>query len=179
MAQTTISLTPGQSVVLPAGAQIDSWTATGDASLTSTCNNLPTQDELCCIAFRFADSEGLGADGALQTLTFVSLEIGGTVYDMGDMNLDANGSPTDVAQAINLITFPAFYVYGVVVDVLEERSEWAISARVACSMVDSIKFRLTGTGFGELLVIPTPIVDCTCALPTSNDSTATHCDVIT
>lgn len=179
MAQQTITLTPGQITVLPAGAQIDSWTATGDAGLTSSCGNLPTQDELCCIAFRFADTESGGSpDGALEQISLTSIEIGGTVFDMGDYNLDGNGSLTDIANDLNALVNASFYIYGVIVDVQAQHIEWAISARVACSMVDSIKFEMTGLGFNRFLVIADELDDCDCALPNTNNSSAIHCDDI-
>lgn len=177
MGQQVVTLTPGQTYVIPSNATIDSWLTTGDATLSSSCDNLGTEDEYCCIGFRFADSEA-DPDGALESLTLLSIEVGGTVYDMENLDLDGNTSPTDTANAINAITSPVFHVFGIIVDVLAQRTEWGLSAQVPCSMVDTVKFRVTGTGFGEegAYLIPFAVDPCSCILPATGDSTATHCE---
>lgn len=158
--QQVVQLTPGQSIVLPAGAVINSFLTTGDTVVNSSCDNLPPQDEYVCIQFSFSDSEAAASGGAVEAGTVDTITIGGTVYTI---NVALDDGLTNVANAINTVMGPIFVVYSGAADVLAERVETVLGVRVPSLLKDTIEFKLTGTGFyGGIIVPHTDVANCDC-----------------
>lgn len=78
----SITLGPGECVVLPKGAEITSIITNGSITATSTCGDLPTPSAYKCGLFAFfLDAEG-GALGAMEEdqVLVVSVKVGNTTY---------------------------------------------------------------------------------------------------
>ncbi len=176
MAQTqqVIEIFPGQTVVLPSGARIDSYVTSGDAEVTSSCNNLPTEDEYACIQFSLAESEAGGSGGAVESGTIESIKIGGTTYEIGS----ALDDPIiDAVNTINNAMDPILQIYSWAYEEYSDRKEWVLGARVPSLLVDTIQFKLTATGFTGGIIVPhEEVADCGCVTTFSGTPTSSSCD---
>lgn len=175
MAQQSIILAAGTSIVLPAGARIDSYIVEDGATLTSSCGIVPNGDTYECYRYDFAESN---AGGALADGEIESIEIGGTVYPIG---LAFPMSATSLRDTINAIMGPLFVVHSAAVDTgFADRVEYAIGVKIPSLLVSSVKFKIVGTSFPGMYIIPTAMDDCnTCVdTTTGGNATDTVCDIV-
>ena len=90
MALKSVVLGPGECIVLPADAVINSVLVTGAASVTSTCGDFPPLDTYKCGLFSvFIDEDGGTGDPNDETDTYVSyIKIGSNTYNMNELLFD-------------------------------------------------------------------------------------------
>lgn len=166
--QQVATLNPGESVVLPAGANIVSVVTDGNITVTSTCNDLPTPEEYVCIRYDFAESDAPDP-GALEDGSIVSVEISGTVYPL---DIGFGASISTIRDTINDSLGPIFVVYSGAKDSsYDDRAEYALGVKIPSSLISSAKLKLQGTGYPNgLYVIHTSVTDCACVTTTSGGS---------
>lgn len=86
MALKSIELLPGECVILPSGAVIDSIIVNGAASVTSTCGDLPTPSQYKCGYFFLAIDCGTDTQESMdesQTY-YTSITVGSNTYNIGE-----------------------------------------------------------------------------------------------
>lgn len=106
-ATKTVTIKPGEKIILPDSAEIISLVVNGSIAVTSTCDNLPDPSSYQCWRFLWED---VSDDGAYDDAYFTSIEIAGTKYSFsafasisGEPNTYDNG-PDYLALAIPLVT---------------------------------------------------------------------------
>jgi hypothetical protein len=82
MALKAVELNPGECIVLPAGATITGIIVNGDASVTSTCGDLPDPEDYVCGYFEFQiDKDGNSNHANNEYSTYItSIKVGETTY---------------------------------------------------------------------------------------------------
>ncbi len=161
----TIILQPGESFTLPPNADLVFISEPG--VLDSECA-VPTDIEtgFTCLRYDFSESDTeTGGAGSLEDGTFESITVLGVEYTIG---LSFGASIFQLRDTINEELGDLFYVFsGSKETSLDNRTDYALVARVPTFIVDSLKFKIIGTGYpAGIYVIPTVQGDCSCA----NDS---------
>lgn len=114
MGQQVIVINAGQTAVIPANATITALVITGDAQVSSTCDNLPEPTEYKCWKFLW---ESTDQDTAHDDAYFTGINIGGTTYNLAgissaEVNTYDNGA--DYLASVLPLVLPAGLATGIV-----------------------------------------------------------------
>lgn len=103
----SITITPGQQFVVPAGATIDMIIANGDATATADCE-IPDPEEYVCSYFKITMNQDgdQGRPMAETTTRLDSLTVGNTVFSFNDQLIIVLGA--DPGQLISLTTLNSY-----------------------------------------------------------------------
>lgn len=146
----TIVLQPGQTIKLPSDVVVTSIIVNQDATIESTCTNLPDPDEYVCIRYNFAVSDA-GNPSALQDLTLNFITIGGTTYNfnVAIVGNTAVSNILSVKDMINNAMGAIFKVYSASAELnaFSDRFEYALAVKVPASLKEGIIFNMSGTGY--------------------------------
>lgn len=175
MAQQTAILEPGQIVVLPGNAVINTIILDGDTTLSSSCGTLPTAEVYACYDLQWSLQRIEGGTNILESdsATFGSIWIGGIEYPIGGGL--AYGSEIDIYNL--LITAAPTAIFNVVSTKKNDFADiytFYLRFKTAPSLVSSIEMSLIGNGFTEVFIKPTAAGDCDCLTDEGADSNV-HC----
>jgi len=142
----SITLTPGQTFVLPAGAVVTGLFVDGAITVTSSCDNLPPPGEFVCGHFymNIDDDANDNHPNDEESTEFTSIKIGDTTYALNGLLLDQ--TVTNLNALINsgaLFTFTSFTRY--VIDDSGDNKRRAIFLyfKVPETLVDTLELTIT------------------------------------
>lgn len=168
----TAIIKPGETFVLPAGAVIESLIYDGSIDVTSTCDNLPTPEDYKCYNMIFGTSENQSSSPVLegQDTTLEYLEISGIKYN-ANINL-FNMPPNDSGNILGsqITTFfttkppqQLFKVDHIDKSTTGARVEFIVYFKSIDSIVNTIKLKMSGPGFGNGLYVMPVLADGACS----------------
>lgn len=147
----SVVLEPGDCIVLPAGAEIQSIVLNGDASVTSTCGTLPTPENYKCGFFSILvdndDNPGHSMDE--QDTYYTSIKVGNTTYVINELVVQGEnpGSATAVGTLNLHITDLAIFQFTAVTQTnLTKRSAVWLYFQVPESLYDQVELKVTNHG---------------------------------
>ena len=149
----SITLTPGQTFVLPAGAVITGLFVDGAISVTSSCDNLPPPGEFVCGHFymNIDDDDNPNHPNDEESTEFTSIKIGDTTYVLNGLLL--NQTVTNLNALLNvgsLFTFTSITRYIIDDDPSnDKRMAIKLYFKVPETLVDTLELIITGNS-GQL-----------------------------
>ena len=159
-----ITIPPGGSAVVPAGATLVAADTTGSVSLSSDCDSLDQQldslEAFQCytIVWSIENSGNSGAPMDVDDNQIVNVKIGGVEYPVGT----AAWGPADAIKSDLIAHVPQtlFNITSVVIDTLSNRYYVTVNFRTAPSVATSIEMKLEGIGYETFMYLKPNDVDC-------------------
>lgn len=148
----SVSLAPGECIVLPAGAVIDSVIVTGDAAATSTCGVLPTPSSYKCGYFAlFLDSETGDNKPLDESSTYcTSVKVGATTYMINEKIIASGENPGTPISAgtlnLHITDLPIFEFMAVAQTALTDRQLIWIYFQTPETLYDSLEMKISDRG---------------------------------
>lgn len=146
MALKSISLAPGECIVLPAGAVIDSVIATGDAAATSTCGVLPAPSSYKCGVFYLnVDDDANDNHPNDEETTMLSwIKVGSTTYTLNELASSVSLGTLNL-HITDLAIFQFTYISRYVIDDPGDNKRKAVYLyfQVPESLFDSLQLKIT------------------------------------
>ena len=145
----TVTLTPGQKVVLPAGAVVTGLVLDGAITVTSSCDNLPDPSAFVCGHFymNVDDDNNDNHPNDEDSTIYQSIKIGDTTYTLGGLLLTtaaATLNTTYLSSIGSLFEFTLVQVYGI--DDPGDNKRTAVKAffKVPEILVDTLELTIIG-----------------------------------
>lgn len=147
----SVTLGPGDCVILPRGATILSVIANGAITATSSCDNLPTPTSYKCGVFYLFASVSSDDAGPLdeENTYYNAATIGGTTYTIGEKVLqgDNPGTPTDISVLNTYITDTGLFQFmGIGLTALTDRQKIAIYFQVPEDLFEDTVLQISDRG---------------------------------
>lgn len=147
----SITLGPGDCVILPRDAVITSVIINGAITASSSCNNLPTPTTYVCGVFYLFASVSSDDAGPLdeENTYYNSVTIGGTTYDIGEKVLqgDNPGTLTDISVLNSYITDSGIFQFtGLALAALTDRQRIAVYFQVPADLFDETYLQISDRG---------------------------------
>jgi len=151
MASKSVTLHPGETVILPAGTNITSIISDGSISVTSTCGNLPTPSSYVCGYFDIIvdNDNNSGSPMDESNTSLKGLKIGDTTFVMDHLVVTGtNPGTVTPADTLNLyITDQALFKFmGVSQTNYTKRSRVFLYFRAPEDLFSSIELEVIGQG---------------------------------
>lgn len=159
----SVVLEPGDCIVLPAGAEIQSIVLNGDASVTSTCGTLPTPENYKCGKFAMFVDQTTGTHPLDEDHTvYINVKVGDTTYVLNE-NVCIGGDAANPTPAgtLNLhlgTDLPIFKFTAVTLTGLVDRTLYWIYFQVPESLYDKIELKIET--FGNAMYLRPYDADC-------------------
>jgi hypothetical protein len=144
----SITLTPGQTFVLPAGAVVTGLFVDGAISVTSSCDNLPPPGEFVCGHFymNIDDDDNPSHPNDEESTEFTSIKIGDTTYPLNGLLLDQTVINLNALLNIGAVfTFTSITRYIIDDDPSnDKRMAIKLYFKVPETLVDTLELIITG-----------------------------------
>lgn len=147
----SVVLEPGECVVLPQGAVIQSVVLNGDASVTSTCGTLPTPENYKCGYFSLLvdNDDNSGHSMNEEDTYYVSLQVGGTTYMINELVVQGENPGTATGYGtlnLHITDLDIFQFTSVTQTNLTKRSAVWLFFKVPESLYDEVELKVTNHG---------------------------------
>lgn len=147
----SIVLEPGQCIVLPANAVIQSLIVNGNASATSTCGDLPAPENYKCGKFALFVSHESGTYPLDEDNTIYSrIKVGDTTYVLNEnVCIGGDASNPTLAGTLNLhlgTDLPIFEFKSVTVTTLTNRTLYWIFFQTPESLYNTVELKIETFG---------------------------------
>lgn len=172
----SITIKPGETVVLPKGAVVKSMIYDGAISVSSTCDNLPEPQAYSCYVLDFSSNDNKNASPNLEgeDTNITYLEIAGVKYNgpisLNHISVPGDCDAGDIMKTLLTNWFSSvppqtiFNLDRVDVDCTGERASISVFFKSVDSIANSIKLKITGPGFPNgLFVLPANAGDGSCS----------------
>jgi|LakMenEpi03Aug12_release.lakeMendotaPanAssembly.Ray.scaffolds.fasta_scaffold811327_2 hypothetical protein len=144
----SIVVTPGQTVVIPAGATITSLILDGSISVTSSCDNLPTPSAYKCGVFymNIDDDANDNHPNDEDSTKFTSIKFGDTTVTLDGLllNQTVTGLNTYLAGQTPIFQFTYINRYTINDPGDDKRDAVFVYFKVAEALYDSLELTVTG-----------------------------------
>lgn len=163
----SITLQPGESYVLPAGAQIISATDSNTITSVNSCANLDNLEDLVCIEINWATQPDNGGGTSPwsvvnQDTECIGIGVNGVDYDFSSPTSgdDYVLIKTRINEIISISGIANCYSSFFVASPTSERDVWGIKIQTISSLADSIYLRFQVENFdpvrvyGEITICP-------------------------
>lgn len=142
----SITLTPGQTFVLPAGAVVTGLFVDGAITVTSSCDNLPDPGAFVCGHFymNIDDDANDNHPNDEESTVFTSIKIGDTTYELDGLLLNQTVANLNALLNVGAVfTFTSFTRY--VIDDSGDNKRRAIFLyfKVPETLVDTLELTIT------------------------------------
>ena len=142
----SITLTPGQTFVLPAGAVVTGLFIDGAISVTSSCDNLPDPGAFVCGHFymNIDDDDNPNHPNDEETTVFTSIKIGDTTYELDGLLLNQTVANLNALLNVGAVfTFTSITRYQIPEDPgVDKRVAVKLYFKVPETLVDTLELQI-------------------------------------
>lgn len=165
MPTRTVTIRPGERIILPTDAQITSVVTEGDITVVSTCNNLPDPSSYACGTFVLTIDKDTNDSHPMdeQNTYFDTLFIGDTVIPIGVLVIASGEDPGTLQSITTLNSFiddSALFQFTSIVrtDTFDKRQYITVTFEAPEDLFDNIEMKVVDRGI--TVYYKANLVDC-------------------